>query len=282
MIKNPKDEKLLTNIKIKKTKYNNTHHDDEFIIYTIYLNGVEIGSAIYELGVDHIAVVHIESGFQRKGLATYLYDYIEQDQGIKLKSDASTKKGKAFWDSRMRKNPKDGEILSGIKIKKNIQLVNVDHVSWIEYEAWLGNKRVGIAYFLPDQKFVEDINIIPSFRRKGVASLLYDYIEEDQKIKLKPSNCLLDDGEEFWKNRLKKNPELKKTWPPKVTSTGKLRFTLDVRAIDVGSKYRWLDSQGKVKVRAYKNGFPRRSEIMSVEEFKKRYILTKRKLKKRR
>ena len=45
--------------------------------------------------------------------------------------------------------------------------------------------------------------------RQGIATYLYDYIEKDLDIKLRPSNNLSSDGEEFWKNRLKKNPSLK-------------------------------------------------------------------------
>jgi hypothetical protein len=72
-----------------------------------------------------------------------------------------------------------------------------------------------------------------------------------------------------------------KTLPPKVTSYGKLRF-FNPGWIDIGSKYRWLDPNGKVKTRAYKHGPPKDLEIMSQEEFEKRYILGKIKLKPRR
>ena len=42
------------------------------------------------------------------------------------------------------------------------------------------------------------------YRRKGLATYLYDYIERDLRRKLKPSPFLLKDGEKFWENRNKR------------------------------------------------------------------------------
>ena len=51
------------------------------------------------------------------------------------------------------------------------------------------------------------IQIVKAYQRKGLATLLYDYIEKDLKIKLKPSSKPSKDAKVFWKNRVKlKNP----------------------------------------------------------------------------
>jgi len=53
------------------------------------------------------------------------------------------------------------------------------------------------------------VQIIKAYRRKGLVSFLYDYIEKDLKIRLKPSSKPSKDAKAFWKNRLKqKNPKL--------------------------------------------------------------------------
>lgn len=106
-IKNPTDKNLLRQIYIDKKFEHNDFTDDKWIKYRILLNNKEIGYAYYVIGKDHISAVWIDPKYQRKGLATYLYDYIENDQNIKLKSDASTGSGIAFWKNRLktRKNP---------------------------------------------------------------------------------------------------------------------------------------------------------------------------------
>lgn len=101
-------------------------------------------------------------------------------------------------------------------------------------------------------KFTEwiGINFIQSYRK-------------DQGVKLKPSNVLCQKIEK----------EIMKTWPPFVSAKSTLRFRNNAGWIDVGSKYRWIDPTGKVRARAYKHGPPKDNEIMSDEEFKRRYII---------
>ena len=74
-----------------------------------------------------------------------------------------------------------------------------------KYNRYLGS---AIVYFseIDDKKNIGNahIQIIKSYQRKGLASLLYDYIEKDLKIKLKISNSPSKDAKAFWKARLKK------------------------------------------------------------------------------
>lgn len=48
------------------------------------------------------------------------------------------------------------------------------------------------------------IQIIKPYQRKGLATLLYNFIEKDLKIKLKPSSDSSKDAKAFWKNRKSK------------------------------------------------------------------------------
>ena len=50
------------------------------------------------------SATEILKAYQQKGLTTYLYDYIEQDLGIKLEpSDIISDNAKAFWKNRLKK-----------------------------------------------------------------------------------------------------------------------------------------------------------------------------------
>ena len=68
------------------------------------------------------------------------------------------------------------------------------------------NKVVSILLSLEgdkETKTIWDVWVGPNYRRKGLATFIYNKIEKDQKIKLKPSDTLFPDGQEFWKARLK-------------------------------------------------------------------------------
>lgn len=214
--KNPRDEKLLNQINITKNEgsdfgYNYAH-------YKIWLNNELIGDAQYILGKDYISLVYIIPKYQRKGLATFLYDYIEQDQGIILRSDASTRSAKAFWANRLKQrknprdkklsnrikrgNPRDESLLEKLKIKKEKDKLNN---SIIRYDVYYNNEVIGYSFFdkIRIPYYLDLIYIEPEFRRKGVAEFLTNYIEKDQKIKLNASPNMNKDGKAFWDSRLK-------------------------------------------------------------------------------
>lgn len=50
--------------------------------------------------------------------------------------------------------------------------------------------------------YISDANVLENFRRKGIASKAYDFIEKHLSIKLQPSPMYqTQDGKNFWKNR---------------------------------------------------------------------------------
>lgn len=195
--KNPTDHELLNKIRIEK-EINNQH-----IIYYIIYNNEIIGDAYYSKSKKWISSVDIENKFQRKGLATFLYNYIEADLGIKLQpSNALLSDGKAFWKNRLKKsNPTDKNFLSKIKIEK------VKTKYYIRYQALLNNATIATADFFPNDNSVSSVYVDSPYRRKGLASFMYNTIEKDQKVSLQPSQDLLSDGRRFWENRLKGKPE---------------------------------------------------------------------------
>jgi len=105
-----------------------------------------------------------------------------------------------------RQNPTDDDLIKKINIKRT------KIGDKIIYNVYLGSSEIGYVEIYKGDDFVDLANISPSFRRKGVATYVYDYIENDLGVKLKPSDRQLQSHADFWKNRLKprQNPKCKK------------------------------------------------------------------------
>lgn len=202
--KNPTDEKLLKEIEIRKV---NREYD---IRYHIYYKNILIGYVIIDNDNNQVEMIKIEEEFRRRGLATYLYNYIEKDLKIKLEpNDDQLPDGKAFWKNRL-KNPTDLSLLRMIKIvRKEIELgvwnpKQKSEEILIVYKIYFRDNQIGYVEIIKGTNFIEDVVINEEFRRKGLADYLYNYIEKDLKIKLRPSSIQYEDGKAFWKARLNK------------------------------------------------------------------------------
>lgn len=200
--KNPTDHEFLKKIEIQKS-VNFLDNGIWQIDYNVYLNNKIIGFATILSNRNFIREMQIEKQFQRKGVMSYLYDYIEKDRNIKLiPSENLLKDGRLFWKNRLKKsNPADKEFLSKIKIKKE------KFEKMVSYKAYLNDSPIAIADYFPKENAVLSIWISTLYRRKGLGTLLYDIIENDFNTKLIPSIDLLPDGRRFWENRLKNKPE---------------------------------------------------------------------------
>lgn len=205
IIRNPTDEELLKKLKVKKEYFPETNE----IFYIVLLNNNEIGSAVYRTNKNVVDSTGIDKEYRRKGVNTWLYDYIEKDQGVKLiPSKTLMRDGELFWRNRLKKsNPRDEEFLRKIRIKKEYNH-NSNTVDYVIYYPGIKWSIANFTYNLNDM-WISDSYVDILYRRKGLANFIYNYIEQDQKVKLKPSDYLLDDGELFWKSRLKKNPSPK-------------------------------------------------------------------------
>lgn len=197
--KNPTDEEFLKRIRIEKTidpKWN-------VIDYKVFLNNVQIAWMQFDPVDNTVFDSKVNSEFRRKGIATHVYDFIEKDLGIKVKPNKTQlDDGIAFWQNRLKKpNPTDKNFLSKIKIEK----VKINH--YIRYKALLNNIVIATADFFPIDNSVSSVYVDSLYRRKGLASFMYNTIEKDQKVSLRPSQDLLPDGRRFWENRLKGKPE---------------------------------------------------------------------------
>ncbi len=102
----------------------------------------------------------------------------------------------------IKRNPTNEKFLSKILIDK------VKFNNNIEYDAYFGSKFIAYVIIKQNSNSIYKIEILDTqYRRKGLATFLYNYIEKDLNIKLIPSEKQLPDGKAFWKNRLK-NPKL--------------------------------------------------------------------------
>lgn len=75
-----------------------------------------------------------------------------------------------------------------------------DGLNCISVHATLDGKFVGEGKFDIDGGFFRNIEILPEYRRMGVASAIYDYVES-LGHSIQPSPLLTADGAAFWKKR---------------------------------------------------------------------------------
>ena len=103
-----------------------------------------------------------------------------------------------------RKNPTDLNFLKQIIIDKETFKITdgKDKITSYQYNAYLNGKRIGYAEIVKGQNTVDDIEVLKPYQRKGLTTFLYNHIEKDLKIKLKPSEYLDPDGKKFWESRL--------------------------------------------------------------------------------
>lgn len=101
---------------------------------------------------------------------------------------------------RIRKpNPKNLSLIEQLIVKKII-----DEDGWVTYSVWLNNNIIGNLTINKNFK-VMGVNIKDNYQRQGIATYLYDYVENDLNIKLKQSDTYLSPKAKlFWKNRNKK------------------------------------------------------------------------------
>jgi hypothetical protein len=104
-----------------------------------------------------------------------------------------------------KKNPTDLNFLKKVIIDKEVFKITdgEEKIISYQYNVYLNGKRIGYAEIVKGQNIVDDINVLKPYQRKGLSTYLYDYIEYDLKIKLKPSVYLDPDGKKFWESRLK-------------------------------------------------------------------------------
>ena len=200
-LKNPTDKDFLRLIRIEK------FDNGVFIRYEVYLKDKWIAVFVLSSGQNYIADSEVfRDEHKHKGLATFMYDYIEKDLKIRLKpSKDQTKDGKLFWQHRTSKkpNPTDYSFLRLLKIEKRKLEFSDDNIMY-KYLVKLRGKTIAYAEIFENANYVEDVQIYDEkYRRKGLATYLYDYIEHDLHRKLKPSPIQLQDGEKFWENRNK-------------------------------------------------------------------------------
>ena len=158
--RNPTDNELLNKIRIEKSI------DSRWgvIDYKVFLNNIQIAWMQFDPVDNTVFDSEVNSEFRRKGIATYVYDFIEKDLGIKVKPNKTQlDDGVAFWKNRLKKsNPTDQIFLSKIKIQKSKTKY------YIHYEALLNNLVIASADFFPQDNSVSSVYVDSPYRRKGI------------------------------------------------------------------------------------------------------------------
>lgn len=98
---NPKDLKLLNSLTIQRHPY--YEYGKKFWEYSIIGPGFElIGKVLIQPGNNYIYDIGIKSQFQKRGVGSFVYDYIEKDLGIRLEpSPELLGPGEKFWERRI-------------------------------------------------------------------------------------------------------------------------------------------------------------------------------------
>lgn len=94
-----------------------------------------------------------------------------------------------------------------INVYQGKKIVNRVTVPSMVFNAYVGEEFVGdlyLVYHTNGEWVPHGVQVVPDFRRQGVATALYNYAEKVLNIKIKPSSSQTDDGAEFWKSRNQK------------------------------------------------------------------------------
>jgi ribosomal protein S18 acetylase RimI-like enzyme len=90
------------------------------------------------------------------------------------------------------------DIHGDVHVRHRLDDLNGRHIYTVHHQ---GNK-IASAKLSGQGDYVTDVDVKPEFRRKGVASKLYDFIEKHSGKKLNPSPMYqTGEGKAFWKNR---------------------------------------------------------------------------------
>src|SRR5882672_1542058 len=75
--------------------------------------------------------------------------------------------------------------------------------TWVMYETRLRGQRIATCHF-DLQNGVQGVRVSIEWRRRGIATALYDLAEKRLGVKLKPTTSLTAAGRGFWEHRLGK------------------------------------------------------------------------------
>lgn len=108
--KNPTDLEFLKQLIVDKETFKITDGKDKIISYqyNVYFEGKRIGYAEIVKGQNTIDDIDVLTKYQRRGISTFLHNYVEKDLGIELESPEYLKPdGKRFWEDRLGKISKN-------------------------------------------------------------------------------------------------------------------------------------------------------------------------------
>lgn len=144
---------------------------------------------------------------------------------------------------RLNRNPRDESLLKRITIEPESAGFRK------KYYVYHNNELIALAIYNGYGSCT--IEVAEGYKRRGVATFLYDYIEKDIGRKLKPSSELFPDSKAFWANRLKKNPMKTRSKTSKRKSSCKCKGSCSLRKCSCFRRKNPLD--GKIPTREFRN-----------------------------
>lgn len=217
---NPYNSDFIKTLTIEKTRgVDKFYEGGPYYKYTVFdEKNRKLGYAIIYIGDEFVIALDVDKEHRQKGIATYLYNYIEFDLGIKLHPSENLEPySKLFWENRLknnlRKNPPDPEILKNIRFEKKRDYNFEPGTLYLRYTIFHKGIPIGAAFIQPGDDFISDISIKKDYQGKGIGTLLYNVIERDLKIILRPIDLnkqfkgpyvasQSEAGKIFWQKRL--------------------------------------------------------------------------------
>jgi GNAT superfamily N-acetyltransferase len=175
-------------------------------------NGTEVGTLEVHIQDNKTLFSRdaaVDSEFQRKGIATAMYQYAERKLKRKFRdSRARSKDADGLWS---QPNRPFGEGINGDWKKEGYKISVNPNATYHRKQATLVTAshpkygKVGEVYFgvHPDNLTVYEADVNSNHQRKGLASAMYDAAEKFHNLEIQPASYdMSDDAKEFWKNRL--------------------------------------------------------------------------------
>jgi GNAT superfamily N-acetyltransferase len=132
---------------------------------------------------------------------------LDPKETLNIIKDTAKEKNKKNLPRRVNNLQFNPSIKEGIDDEELTFHHSIDTSGRHQYDIYSNNKNNGYgghvagATLRKDKPVISSVMVRPEYRRQGVATKLYNHIEKEHNIKLRPNDALTDDGKKFWGGR---------------------------------------------------------------------------------
>ncbi len=189
-------------------------------VVSAYLDENEIGWTRFQKtgsGKFKASMAFVSEKMRRQGVARAIYAYARQQLGLDIiPSDSQSSDATAFWksgaatvDEQVQPELTNGEGFEHTVDRNGITLKAASNGHGaLQIKAFVQGKKAGEAYFemTPDNQHIasDDTHVDQRFRRKGIATVMYQYAKELGNS-IAPSPDRTPDGNAMWLGFMRKN-----------------------------------------------------------------------------